>query len=206
MTDTPVLHEDPVSGNCYKIRLVAAHVGTTLERRRYDITKGETRTPDFLATVSPLGRIPVLQVGDAMLPESNAACFFLADGSRWVPEDRFERAQMLRWLFWEQYHHEPNVATLRFWRAILSEAALNDAQRSQLAAKDVAAADAIRVMDEQLATRAFLLGDRPSLADLVLYPYTHVAEEGGVALDAAPHVVAWLTRVAALPGHVPMNG
>lgn len=206
MIDTLVLHEDPVSGNCYKIRLVAAHVGAPLERRRYDITKGETRTPAFLATVSPVGRIPVLQVGGAMLPESNAACFFLADGTQWVPEDRFQRAQMLRWLFWEQYSHEPNLATLRFWRAILGEAALDDAQRSQLAAKEVAAANAIRVMDEQLAARAFLLGDRPSLADLILYPYTHVAEEGGVALDAAPHVTAWLARVAALPGHVPMNG
>lgn len=204
MADTLVLHEDPVSGNCYKIRLVAAHVGAALERRSYDITKGETRTPAFLNTVSPLGRIPVLQVGEEMLPESNAACFYLADGTSWVPDDRFERAQMLRWLFWEQYHHEPNVATLRFWRGILGEAALNDAQRSQLAAKERAAAEAIRVMEDHLEKRDFLLGDRPSLADLILYPYTHVAEEGGVALADAPCVTAWLARVSALPGHVPM--
>lgn len=200
-----VLHEDPISGNCYKIRLVAAHVGAALERRSYDITRGETRTSAFLHTISPVGRIPVLQVGQAMLPESNAACFYLADGSGWIPADRFKRAQMLRWLFWEQYNHEPNVATLRFWRAILGEAALGATQRAQLPAKEAAAAEAIRVMDEQLATRAFLTGEQPTLADLVLYPYTHVAEEGGVTLAAAPHVTAWLARVAALPGHVAMN-
>ena len=204
MTDRLVLHEDPISGNCYKIRLVAAHVGAVLERRSYDITKGETRTPAFLAAINPAGRIPVLQVGEAMLPESNAACVFLADGTEWVPGDRLERAQMLRWLFWEQYHHEPNVATLRFWRAILGEAALSDSQLAQLAAKESGAVEALRVMDEQLAVRRFLLGDRPSLADLVLYPYTHVAEEGGLSLAAAPHLRAWLARVAALPGHVPM--
>ena len=205
MSDALVLHEDPVSGNCYKIRLVAAHVGVPLERRSYDITKGETRTPAFLATVSPVGRIPVLQIGATMLPESNAACWFLAERTQWVPDGKLARAQLLRWLFWEQYNHEPNVATLRFWRAILGEDALNETQRPLLPAKEAAAAEAIRVLDEQLAARPFLMGDAPSLADLVLYPYTHVAEEGGVSLAAAPHVSAWLERVAALPGHVPMD-
>jgi glutathione S-transferase len=205
MTDALVLHEDPISGNCYKIRLVAAHVGAPLERRSYDITKGETRTPDFLATVNPVGRIPVLQIGATMLPESNAACWFLAEGTEWVPSGKLARAQLLRWLFWEQYNHEPNVATLRFWRGILGEGALSGAQRALLPAKEAAAAEAIRVLDEQLAVRPFLLGDTASLADLVLYPYTHVAEEGGVSLAAAPHVAAWLKRIAVLPGHVPMD-
>src|SRR5206468_9879130 len=110
-----ILHEYAESGNCYKIRLTAALLGLAIERREYDIMQGETRTSDFLANVNANGRIPVLQDGAHFLPESNAACFYLADGTRLVPDDRFARADMLRWMFWEQYNHEPNVATLRFW-------------------------------------------------------------------------------------------
>jgi glutathione S-transferase len=117
MTEKPILHEYSQSGNCYKIRLTAALLGVPIERREYDILKGESRTPDFLARVNPNGRIPVLQIGDRFIPESNAACFYLADGSGLIPEDRFDRADMLRWMFFEQYNHEPNVATLRFWLA-----------------------------------------------------------------------------------------
>src|SRR5258705_5800525 len=127
-----ILHEYPASGNCYKIRLTAALLGLPLERREYDIMKGETRTPDFLADVNANGRIPVLQIGDLFLPESNAACFYLSDGSPLIPADRFERADMLRWMFWEQYNHEPNVATLRFWFAFVGEANLSALQRAQL--------------------------------------------------------------------------
>ena len=201
-----MLHEDPISGNCYKIRLVAAHVGVPLERRSYDITRGETRTAAFRTAINPAGRIPVLQIGEAMLPESNAACIYLADGSDWIPVDRFQRAQMFRWLFWEQYNHEPNVATLRFWRAVLGEAALTPAQQAQLPGKQAGADEAIRVLDDRLAASPFLVGAAPTLADLVLYPYTHVAEEGGVSLAVAPHQRARLARVAALPGQVPMQG
>ena len=115
MSEKLILHEYAASGNCYKVRLTAAQVGVELERREYDIMKGETRTPEFLAKVDANGRIPVLQAGDRFLPESNAACFFLADGSPLIPSDPFDRADMLRWMFWEQYSHEPNIATLRFW-------------------------------------------------------------------------------------------
>jgi glutathione S-transferase len=108
-----ILHEDPLSGNCYKIRLTAALLGLPLERRFYDIRQGQTRTPEFLATVNANGRIPVLQVGARFLPESNAACWFLAEGSALIPADRWDRADVLRWMFWEQYNHEPNLATLR---------------------------------------------------------------------------------------------
>src|ERR1044072_138621 len=117
MAERLILHEYAASGNCYKVRLTAALLGLAIERREYDIMKGETRTPEFLASVNANGRIPVLQAGDRFIPESNAACFYLADGSALIPEDRFDRADMLRWMFWEQYNHEPNVATMRFWAA-----------------------------------------------------------------------------------------
>ena len=129
-----ILHEYSASGNCYKIRLTAALLGLAIERREYDILKGETRTPEFLAHVNANGRIPVLQVGNRFLPESNAACFYLADGTRLVPDDRFDRADMLRWMFFEQYNHEPNIATLRFWLAYVGKANLSEAQLGQIQA------------------------------------------------------------------------
>jgi glutathione S-transferase len=205
MTDRLVLHEYSQSGNCYKIRLTAALLGLPLERREYDILIGETRTPEFLAQVNPNGRIPVLQVGERFIPESNAACFFLADGSALVPEDRFGRADMLRWMFFEQYNHEPNVATLRFWIAFVGEERLNDLQKAMLPGKRDGGAAALKLMDDHLARRAFFVGERLSLADIGLYAYTHVAEEGGFALSEYPAVRAWLGRVAAEPGFIPMS-
>lgn len=200
----PVLHEYSQSGNCYKIRLTAALLGMPIERREYDILKGETRTPEFLAKVNANGRIPVLQVGDRFIPESNAACFYLADGSGLVPGDRFDRADMLRWMFFEQYNHEPNVATLRFWLAFVGEDRLNDLQRTLLPGKREAGDAALKLMDEHLASRDFFVGNRLGLADVALYAYTHVAEEGGFDLSAYPSVVEWLERVAAQPGYVAM--
>src|SRR5947199_9136945 len=109
-----VLHEFTASGNCYKVRLTASVLGLPLERREYDILNGETRTPEFLANINANGRIPVLQVGERFIPESNAACYFLAEGSFLIPTEPFDHADMRRWMFWEQYSHEPNIATLRF--------------------------------------------------------------------------------------------
>jgi glutathione S-transferase len=205
MTDTLTLHEYSQSGNCYKIRLTAALLGVRIERREYDIQKGETRTPQFLAEVNPNGRIPVLQVGDRFIPESNAACFYLADGTALVPDDRFDRADMLRWMFFEQYNHEPNVATLRFWMAFVGEERLSDFQRALLPGKREAGEAALRLMDEHLAGRGFFVGDRLSLADIALYAYTHVAEEGGFDLSRYPAVRCWLERIASEPGHLPMS-
>ena len=197
-----VLHEYALSGNCYKIRLTAAHVGLPLERRQYDILKGETRTAQFLEQVNANGRIPVLQIGDDFLPESNAAAFYLADGSDLIPADRFERADLLRWLFWEQYNHEPNIATVRFWRTMVGEANLSELQRAHLPGKIAAGEAALALMDEHLGRRDFLVLDRLTLADIILYAYTHVAGEGGFDLQPYPNVRAWLARVAAQPGHV----
>ncbi|WBH15190.1 glutathione S-transferase family protein [Sphingomonas radiodurans] len=197
-----ILHEDPASGNCYKIRLTAAHVGVMLDRRSYDIRSGETRTAAFLAEVDAGGRIPVLQIGDRFLPESNAACAWLAHDSALIPADRFDRADMLRWMFWEQYSHEPNVATLRFWRHFIGEAALTPAQRALVPSKEAAGRDALALLERHLTGRDWLVGDAMTLADIVLYAYTHVAEEGGFVLSASPALTAWLARVAAQPGHI----
>jgi glutathione S-transferase len=203
---TFTLHEYAQSGNCYKIRLTASLLGLPVARRQYDIMKGETRTPDFLANINANGRIPVLQIDERFLPESNAACFYLADGSPLIPADRFDRADMLRWMFWEQYNHEPNVATLRFWLAFVGEANLSDAQRAQLPLKHAAGEAALKLMDEHLATRSWLVGSALTLADLVLYAYTHVAEEGGAfRLADYPNVEAWLARVAQAPGYVAID-
>lgn len=200
-----VLHEYALSGNCYKIRLTAAHVGLPLERRQYDILKGETRTAQFLEEVNANGRIPVLQIGDDFLPESNAAAFYIADGSDLIPADRFARADLLRWMFWEQYNHEPNVATVRFWRTLVGEANLTDLQRAQLPGKIAAGEAALALMDEHLGRSDFLVLDRITLADIVLYAYTHVAEEGGFSLQPYPNVRAWLARVASHPAHIPIT-
>lgn len=205
MAETLVLHEDVRSGNCYKIRLTAAHLGLTFERRSYDIMAGETRTPAFLAEVNANGRIPVLQIGDRFLPESNAASLYLADGSALIPADRFARADMLRWMFWEQYNHEPNVATLRFWRAFVGRDRLSDLQRTLEPGKEEAGRAALRLMDEQLARTRFLVGDGFSLADICLYAYTHVADAGGFRLADTPNVLRWLGDVAAQPGHIVMD-
>jgi glutathione S-transferase len=204
MMERLVLHEYAASGNCYKVRLTAALLGLPLERREYDILKGETRTPEFLAKVNANGRIPVLQVGERFIPESNAACFYLADGSPLIPDDRFDRADMLRWMFFEQYNHEPNVATLRFWIAFVGESKLSEAQRAQIPARRAAGEAALTLMDEHLGSRDYFVGGRLSLADIALYAYTHVAGEGGFDLSRCPALGHWLRRVEAQPGYLAM--
>lgn len=209
MAEALTLHEDPRSGNCFKLKLTAALLGLPLATRAYDIMRGETRTPAFLATVNANGRIPVLQIGEGagarFLPESNAACWYLAHGSALIPADRFGEADCLRWMFFEQYNHEPNVATLRFWLRFVGEANLSEQQRAQIGAKRMAGCAALELMDKHLADNAFFCGDGVTLADIALFPYTHVAEEGGFGLGDYPHIQAWIARIAALPGFVPMD-
>ncbi|MFM7404222.1 MAG: glutathione S-transferase family protein [Erythrobacter sp.] len=209
MPDPLTLHEDPRSGNCFKIKLTAALLGLPLATRAYDIMKGETRTPEFLAQVNSNGRIPVLQIGEGpqaqFLPESNAACWYLAHGSHLIPADRFAQADMLRWMFFEQYNHEPNVATLRFWLRFVGEANLSAAQRAQIMAKRMGGIAALELMDKHLADHAFFCGEAPTLADIALFPYTNVAEEGGFGLGDYPRIGAWLGRMGALPGFITME-
>lgn len=209
MAETYTLHEDPRSGNCYKIKLTAALLGLPLTIRQYDIMRGETRTPEFLKNINRNGRIPVLQIegeeGKRFLPESNAACWYLASGSELCPADRFAQADMLRWMFFEQYNHEPNVATLRFWLRFIGEANLSDQQQAMLPAKRIAGQDALQLMDEHLARRSFMVGESITLADIALFPYTHVAEEGGFGLEDYPAICRWIESIEQLPGFVPMD-
>ena len=206
MSERLILHEQTESGNCYKIRLTAALLGTPIELREYDITKGETRTPEFMANVNANGRIPVLQIGDRFITESNAACYYLAEGSGLVPSDRFDHADMLRWMFWEQYSHEPNIATLRFWIGWVWVDNLTQAQRLQMPVKREAGDAALKLMDEHLAGREWLVGNAVSLADICLFAYTHVADGGGFDLSRYPNVVAWIDRARTQPNFVSIDG
>jgi glutathione S-transferase len=199
MTDRLVLHEFSLSGNCYKVRLTAAFVGVHLDRREYDLMQGETRTPDFIANVNANGRIPVLQVGDRFIPESNAACYFLAEGSHLVPTEPFDHADMLRWMFWEQYSHEPNIATLRFWMRWLGPENLDDLKRLQMPGKRQAGNAALKLMDEHLAGREWFVGESTSLADICLFAYTHVAGDADFDLQRYPHVSEWIERMKGQP-------
>src|SRR5690348_3677660 len=202
MNDQLVLHEYSPSGNCYKVRLTAAMAGKKLERREYDILKGETRSPEFLANINSNGRIPVLQVGDRFIPESNAASYYVAEGSHLIPTDPFDHADMLRWMFWEQYSHEPNIATLRFWMRELGPDELSDLQRVQMPGKRQQGHAALKLMDEHLGGRDWFVGDSISLADICLFAYTHVAGDADFDLQRYSNVLAWIQRVKAEPRYV----
>jgi len=205
MSERLILHEYAASGNCYKVRLTAALAGVAIERREYDIMKGETRTPEFLAEVNANGRIPVLQVGDRFIPESNAASYYVAEGSALIPSDAIDRADMLHWMFWEQYNHEPNIATLRFWMRSIGLDQLHDGQRQQIAGKRLAGNAALKLMDDHLKARDWLASDRISLADICLFAYTHVADEADFDLELYPNVIRWMEGIMTLPGFIALD-
>lgn len=203
---TMTLHEFAPSGNCYKIRLIAALTGRTLNRRHYDILNGETRTPAFLREINANGRIPVLELEDGRkLPESNAALFYLAQGSPYWPADAWTQARVLQWLFFEQYSHEPNIATPRFWLALVGADNLSDLQRALLPGKMAQGHAALQLMEDALTATPWLVDSIPTIADIALYAYTHVAPDAGFDLDRYPHIQAWLARVERLPGYQPMT-
>jgi glutathione S-transferase len=205
MSERLILHEYAASGNCYKVRLTAAIVGKHLERREYDIMKDETRTPQFLMEVNANGRIPVLQVDHRFIPESNAACYFIADGSNLIPTDGFDHADMLRWMFWEQYNHEPNIATLRFWKENVGHPNLTEAQKHQIPGKREAGEAALKLMDKHLEARDWFVAGHMTLADVVLFPYTHVAHEAGFEMHLYPRIGNWLERVKGQPNWIPLS-
>ena len=188
------------SGNGYKARLALAQLAIPYQLIAVDIDKGETRTPQFLA-MNPNGRIPLLVLENgAYLAESNAILCYLAEGTALMPGDALARAQILQWLFFEQYSHEPNIATARYW---LRHGLLTPAREAAFAQKRLAGYAALAVMENHLAARDFFVGAY-SIADIALYAYTHVAEQGEFDLARFPAVTAWLARVRAQPGHVPL--
>lgn len=190
------------SGNDYKVRLLLTQLDIPFERVNVDITKGESRTPDYLAK-NPNGRIPLLELEDGrFLPESNAIMFYLAEGSDFLPSDRFERAQVLQWLFFEQYSHEPYIATSRYIISILGKA---DEYQEVLAEKRDKGYAALKVMEQHLGDRSFFVSERYTIADIGLYAYTHVAHEGGFEFGDFPNICAWLERVQTQPHHIPIT-
>jgi glutathione S-transferase len=189
------------SGNGYKVRLLLSHLEIPFELVELDIVKGETRTPEFLAK-NPNGKIPVLETEDGRcLPESNAILWYLAEGTPFVPADRWGRAEALRWMFFEQYSHEPYVAVARFMLMHLDEE-LPPEQALLLAEKQERGYAALTVMERHLAAQAWFAGGAYSIADIALYAYTHVAAEGGFDLTPFGAIRGWLARVATQPGHV----
>jgi glutathione S-transferase len=195
-----LLYDSRVSGNCYKVRLLFGHLGVVVERVELDVVDRSNRR-DVIGDANPALRVPTLVLDDGRpLAESNAILWYFADGTAYVPSDPYERAQVLQWQFFEQYDHEPNIAVRRFWlmKGIQVEP-------DQLEAKRTGGHRALDAMARHLGARTFLVGERYSIADISLYAYTHVADEGGFDLDGYPAITAWLDRVAAQPGHVPMD-
>ena len=196
-----LLYNSQVSGNCYKVRLLLAHLGVDYDRREVDVVDRSNRA-ELLGDLNPALRVPTLVLDDGRpLAESNAILFYLAEGTPYLPEDRYERAQVLQWLFFEQYSHEPNIAVVRFW-VRYSDAPPADAEVETRRRAGYAALDA---MERHLSSRTFHVGERFTIADISLYAYTHVAAEGGFDLAGYPAIGAWLDRVAGQPGHQPIT-
>jgi glutathione S-transferase len=194
-----LLYDSPVSGNCYKVRLLLAQLGLPYERRTVDVVDRSTR-PDLLGGLNPALRVPTLVLDDGRpLAESGAILWYFGEGTRFVPADRYERAQVLQWLFFEQYDHEPAIAVVRFW---LAYSGRPDEFADRIEERMGAGYRALDAMERHLAGREWLVGGSPSLADIALYAYTHVAHEGGFELAGYPALREWLARFAALPGHV----
>jgi glutathione S-transferase len=192
-----LLYTNALSGNCYKVRLLLAHLGLEYQRRELDVFDRSDR-PEVLGGLNPALRVPTLILDDGRaLAESGAILWHLAEGSEYVPSDGFERAQVLQWMFFEQYDVEPNIAVVRFW-----ELGGIHAPEGERADKVKAGYRALNALERHLGQHEFLVGERYSIADIALFSYTHVAPEGGFTLEGYPTVRSWLTRVAAQPGHI----
>jgi glutathione S-transferase len=197
-----LLYDSPVSGNCYKVRLLLAHLGLEVERRTVDVVDRSDRG-ELLGELNPAQRVPTLILDDGRpLAESGAILWYFGEGTRFVPADAYRRAQVLQWMFFEQYDHEPAIAVVRFWLAYSGRPEEFEPRRAERTAAGYRALDA---MERHLGQRDWLVGDGVTLADIALYAYTHVADEGGFDLERFPAVSAWLARVAAQPGHVPID-
>jgi len=193
------LYNVAYSGNSYKVRLLLSHLGIPCEIIDVDILKGESRTPEFLK-INPNGRAPVLDDNGFILAESNAILAYLAKGTQYLPEDRKKFGWVFQWLFFEQYSHEPFIATSRFW---IQHKPDSPEKTTLLASKRDGGWAALRILEEHLAKNDFLAGGY-SIADIALFAYTHVAGEGGFPLDDFPNIRAWIERSKEQPGFITM--
>lgn len=195
-----LLYNSPISGNCYKVRLLLAHLGIPYERRELDVVDRSNRT-EVLGDLNPDLRVPTLVLDDGRpIAESGAILWYFGEGTRFVPDDRYDRAKVLQWMFFEQYSHEPYVAVARHWLMhdmAPSQEALEEKQRGGYAALDG--------LERGLADGRDFLAGGFSIADIALYAYTHVAHQGGFDLSGYPGIQAWVDRVAAQPGYVPID-
>jgi glutathione S-transferase len=197
-----LLYDSPVSGNCFKVRLLLAHLGIPYERRTLDVVDRSNR-PEVLGSLNPALRVPTLVLDDGRpLAESGAILWYFGEGTRFVPTDPYERAQVLQWMFFEQYDHEPAIAVVRFW---LAYSGRPDAYADRVEERTAAGYRALDALERGLEGRDWLVGDSITLADIALYAYTHVAGEGGFDLDRYPALTGWLDRVAAVPGHIAID-
>lgn len=197
------VYGDLQSGNCYKIKLLLNQLGLPHDWIDIDILEKQTRTPEFLAK-NPNGRVPLLELEDGTcLAESNAILHYLAEGTSFLSSERLEHAQILQWLFFEQYSHEPYIATSRYIILYLGRPAEYEAKLEEKQAPGYAA---LGVMERHLTSRQFFVGERYTIADIGLYAYTHVAQEGGFDLSGFPAVQAWLERVKSQSAHITMSG
>ena len=194
------LYDSLPSGNGYKVRMLLAWLARPFERVEVPIFAGGSRTPEFLR-LNPNGRIPVLVDGEAVLAESDAILWYLAEGTPYLPGDRLGRAQVLQWMFFEQYNHEPTIAVVRSWLQHKGRAG----DEPEVIARRQDGYAALGVMEQHLADRAFFVGDGPTIADIALYAYTHVAPEGGFDLAPYSAVRAWCDRVARTPNTIPIT-
>ena len=201
MTSQPelVLYDSAISGNAYKVRLLLSHLGLPFQRIEFNVDDGSTRTAEFLAK-NPNGKVPTIRLADGShLFESNAILYYFAEGTKYWPRDKRERARALQWMFFEQYSHEPYIAVVRHWVAHLGKTSANE---PQLPMRTERGYQALGVMESRLKDHAFFAGEDYSIADIALYAYTHVAHEGGFDLARYSGIRAWLARVAAQPGHI----
>lgn len=195
------VYGDSISGNCYKIKLLMSFLKADYEWIELDILQGETRTEDFLAK-NPNGKIPLLEVTTGQyLFESNAILNYLAEGTPYLPTDTWEKAQVLQWQFFEQYSHEPYIAVNRFIAKYLG---MPEARRAEFKAKKPGGRKALAVMENHLSQTNFFVGNRLTIADISLYAYTHVADEGGFDLSIYPAIHTWFGRIQQHPNYVPM--
>jgi glutathione S-transferase len=197
--ETLRLYDFLPSGNGYKVRLLLTQMGMPFERVEVNILKGESRSVEFLSK-NPNGRIPVLEIAPGKyLAESNAILLYLSEYTEFLPSDRYLKAQVMQWLFFEQYSHEPYIATSRFWVSILGKP---EEYLAALEQKREPGYAALKVMENHLQHRSFFVGERYTIADIALFAYTHVADEGGFDLTQFPAIQAWIERVKSQSGYI----